>query len=192
MMLLAIVALIFALLPHDTAPTQVRPGTLAIVTVAATLVSLVSIAWSLHNSYAANGSSFNAIGLPILNFGLAGIDQMTHVIVDITSPWDPVTNWLAAPIIATLALIVAAQARRWGWLAVFIALSVLCVLGSAMIPELSLGQVIQLNSTTTVLFGVGFYQAIPMMALVIAALIFALWRPRAAHATSPAVAAQAS
>jgi hypothetical protein len=61
-----------------------------------------------------------------------------------------------------------------------------------MIPELSLGQVIQLNSTTTVLFGVGFYQAIPMMALVIAALIFALWRPRAAHATSPAVAAQAS
>lgn len=193
MILLAIAALIFALLPHDDATAaRMGAGTLAIIAVVATLVSLVSIAWSTHNAYAANGSAFSSIGLPILNVGLAGINQTTTLIIDTTSPWNPVTNWLAAPIIATLAIIVAAQARRWGWLATFIALSVLCALGPAMIPELELREVVPLNSTTTVLFGVGFYETMPMLLLIIAALIFALWRPRAVPAASPAVATQAS
>jgi hypothetical protein len=165
MVLLAIVALIFALLPHRETPTQVKSGALAIIVVVAALVSLISIAWSTHNSYAASGSSFNAIGLPILNVGVAGISQATDVFIDIGSLWSPVTNGLAAPIIATVAIIVAAQARRWGWL---------CALGPAMIPELELGWAVQVNPTTTALFGVGFYQAIPMFALIIVALIFAV------------------
>ena len=173
MILLAIVALIFALLPHDGAATPVKPGALAIVVVVAMLVSLVSIAWSTHNSYAANGSSFNTIGLPILNTGLAGINQTTQLFVDVTSPWDPVTNALAAPIIATIAIIVAAQARRWGWLIVFIALSVLCALSSPLILELPLWRFVQVNSTTILVITSSFFQIVPMLLLAIVALIFA-------------------
>ncbi|HEX2349362.1 MAG TPA: hypothetical protein VHI51_13105 [Ktedonobacterales bacterium] len=193
MILLALVALLFVLLPHDkAAPAQIKPGALAIIVVVATLVSLVSIVWSTHNAYAASGSSFNAIGLPILNVGLAGINQTTQVIVDITSLWDPVTNGLAAPIVATLAILVAAQARRWGWVVAFSALSILCALGPAIIPELELRNIVQVNSSTIVVLGVGFYQALPMLLLVIAALVFALWRPRAAPAAaSAAIAPQA-
>ncbi|MGH2503023.1 MAG: hypothetical protein ACRDID_10955 [Ktedonobacterales bacterium] len=146
MILLAIVALIFALLPHDdAAASHVGAGALAVVTVVATLVSLVSIAWSTHNAYAANGSSFSSIGLPILNVGLAGIDSTTQMIVDITSLWDPITNALAAPIIATLAIIMAAQARRWGWLVAFIALGILCTLGPTIISELGLQHLMRVN-----------------------------------------------
>lgn len=187
--LLAIVALIFALLLHDGAPRPVKPGALAIVVVVAALVSLVSIAWSTHNAYATSGSSFNAIGLPILNVGLAGISQTTNVIVDANSPWDPVTNWLAVPIIATVAIVVAAQARRWGWLVVFIALSILCALGPVMIPELELRNIVQVNPTTNVLFGVGFYQTLPMIALITVALIFAAVAGRGQRqAAAPALA----
>lgn len=189
MILLALVALLFALLPHDeAAPTRIKPGALAIIVVVATLVSFVSIVWSTHNAYAANGSSFNSIGLPILNVGLAGIDQMTQVIVDISSLWDPVTNGLAAPIIATLAILVAAQARRWGWLVAFSVLIVLCVLGPAMIPELELRNIVQVNPSTIVVFGVGFYQALPMLLLIIAALLFAAAAGRGQrHAATSAV-----
>lgn len=191
MMLLAIVALIFALLPHDTTPTQVGPGALAIVAVVATLVSLVSIAWSTHNAYVANGSSFNSLGLPILNVGLAGIDQTTQLIVDVTSLWDPVTSALAAPVIATLAIIMAAQARRWGWLVAFIALSVLCALGPTMISELTLLHLVRVNSTTILVITAGVYELVPMLLLAIAALLFAGFSARGQRQTAPAPAPMA-
>ena len=193
LILLAIVALLFALLPHEeVAPARIKPGALAIVVVVATLVSLVSIAWSTHNAYAASGSDFNSFGIPIIIVGEPSLGLPTLLVLDVSSLWNPVTNGLAAPIIGTLAIIVAAQTRRWGWLVMFSVLTVLCALWPGIVPELSLGRPVTLSPTTILTFAPTFFQIVPMLLLVIAALVFALWRPRAAPAAaSTAIAPQA-
>jgi hypothetical protein len=190
MVLLAVVALIFALLPHDEATlTRIKPGVLAIVIVVATLVSLISVAWSTHNEYAATGTSFNSFGIPILMPGEPSIGLPTLLVLDVSNLWNPVTSGLATPIIAALAIIMAAQARRWGWLVAFIVLTILCALGPGIVPELSLGRPVTLSPTTILTIAPTFFQIVPMLLLVVAALVFALWQPRAAPAAASAVLA---
>jgi hypothetical protein len=153
--------------------------------VVAIVVPLVSIGSLLLSSYIA---FFSISG--VIPPSPPGGDRWIPA-VELPVWWAPALSSLAAPVIATFAAVVAAESRRWGWLAAFIALGAFAVVGlvpfTTSLPFLSAPfdiepQVGVIDLHTLI---VGYS---PMMLLAIVALVFVLRRPRAAPAASPAVA----
>ncbi len=144
---------------------------LAIVAVVATLLSVASQLWYMHVSM--NGwFSYAPIGGPDILGLPAGL---------LLAIWPP-TNTLAAPVVSVFGVIVAAQARRWGWLVAFILLGLIAIYGPT--PLYILDAYLGLERPLQT-FGLDAIapQLLPLMLPAIAALIFVASARRRATAT---------
>jgi hypothetical protein len=140
---------------------------LAVVAVVATLLSVASQLWLTHVSV--NGwFSYAPIGGPDFLGLPAGL---------LLAIWQPTTT-LAAPVVSAFGIIVAAQARRWGWLVAFILLGLIAIYGP--IPLLLLEAYGHLSRSLRVIgLDTVAPQVLPLALPGIAALIFvASARPR--------------
>lgn len=133
---------------------------LAIVAVVATPLSAAAQLWYIHVSV--NGwFSYAPFGGPDILGIPAGF---------LLAIWLPTTT-LAAPVVSVFGIIVAAQARRWGWLVAFILLGLIAVYGPTPLVLLDAysGLVRQLR---TIGLDAIAPQLLPLMLPAIAALIF--------------------
>jgi hypothetical protein len=144
---------------------------LAMVAVVATLLSAASQVWFIHASV--NGWFSYA---PMDGPSILGIPVGLFLEI-----WLPTTT-LAAPVVSAFGIIVAAQARRWAWLVVFILVGLIAVYGPTPLVLLeSYGQLsfplsIALRTLDRYIVAP---QILPLVLPAIAALIFiASARPR--------------
>lgn len=157
---------------------------LAIVAVVVTLLSVATQLWFVQ--FSVNGwFSYAPIGGP----DFWGLPALLLVAI-----WQP-TITLAGPVVSVFGVIVAAQARRWGWLIAFILLGLLAVYGPRPLMLLEayahLSRPIRAAGMGAVGLDSVLPQVLPLVLLAIAALIFvASARPRQPaagieHATLP-------
>jgi hypothetical protein len=152
---------------------------LAIVAVVATLLSVGSQLWFLWFLHASmNGwFSYAPLGAPTI-WGIP-FDLMMLI-------WQP-TITLAAPVVGAFSVIVAAQARRWGWLVALTVLGLLALYGPGIFfvlePYTGLARLLRASDPNNYLLW------LPQALLVIATLLFVATAGRGQPHTDVAQAA---
>lgn len=138
---------------------------LAIVAVVVTLLSVAAQLWFMNVS--SNGwFSYAPIGGPDFWALPAGL---------LLAIWLPTTT-LAGPVVSVFGIIVAAQARRWGWLVAFILLGLLAVYGPTPLlllePYIGLARPMRAVGLGPIGLDTVAPQVLPLVPPAIAALIF--------------------
>ncbi|HEX8983155.1 MAG TPA: hypothetical protein VF792_10325 [Ktedonobacterales bacterium] len=139
---------------------------LAITTVIVAIVSFCSIILYWHTS-AGEWLTFHPAHP---QYNLSSVQSRLLVV------WSAINDTLWAPIVAVFAVVVAAQARRWGWLAALSIVGLLAILGPQILFGLPLGNMGLLGNPVIALlvrmpFGLAEYTLAAI--LYAAALVFA-------------------
>jgi hypothetical protein len=134
---------------------------LAIVAVVATLVSLV-LQLTFGRVWVSGWFPYAPLHGP-----LGGFIPATFIV-----PLWLTTSTLAAPIVGVFSVIVAAQARRWGWLLAFILLGLFAVYGPTLLSALGPYIDSAVSFRAMGLIESVYVQALPLAILAIVALIF--------------------
>lgn len=140
---------------------------LAITTVVVAVVSFCSIILYWH-TYAGEWFTFHPTHP---QYNLSSVQSRLLVV------WSAINDTLWAPIVAVFAVVVAAQARRWGWLAALSTVGLLAILATQILFGLPLGNMGLLGNPVIALlvrlpFGLAEYTIAAI--LYVATLVFAV------------------